>query len=235
MTIRVLVLTHNRIDAVQRCFDSLMPTLKHHGVSCFVLDNASTDGTKEYLRSIDGQNNSICVAYSHENLGVAAGRASLLNPGTFGVKSDDRIVFLDSDTVIIDDNWLDVLSSALNDEAVGVAGPFGSFVLPDWSGFTAGRPGLVDTVAGACQMWKAELFLQGLTVDTEFDKFWHEDANMCLTARDMGYDVVCTPVEVEHYPSHSGYGQDQNLHDANFAKLRAKWQGKNIVKVEGGY
>jgi GT2 family glycosyltransferase len=231
--IYILILTHNRLAEVQRCFESLAPTLARRDVRCVVLDNGSTDGTSQWL----AEYNELPQEdrwWSHSNLGVAGGRDHLLS--RISPSSNDLIVFLDSDTVIVDDNWLDVLANAVGDEAVGVAGPFGSFVLPDWSGFTAGIPGLVDTVAGACQCWKAELFLQGLTIDVDtFGKFWHEDADACLQARNMGYDVVCTPVGVHHYPAQSGFGQDMKLHDDNFAKLRQKWQGKELVRIEGGY
>lgn len=228
--IHILILTHNRLEAVQRCFESLMPTLLRDDVNSWVLDNASTDGTAEYVKDITFNR-----ILSDSNLGVALGRATLLKQIENSLKPDDFVVFLDSDTVIVDDNWLDVLAKALEPESVGVAGPFGSFVLPGWTGFTAGIPGLVDTVAGACQCWKGELFLQGLRPNTDMHGFWHEDAFMCLEARSMGYDVVCVPVGMQHFPAHSGFGQDMALHDKHFAMVRERWQGQGLVRCEGGY
>lgn len=222
----ILILTHNRLEAVQCCFESLIKSHIPWGdTQILVLDNASTDGTAEYVTGTTWG-----ALLSKTNLGVAGGRARLLE-----MACGERVVFLDSDTEIVDPNWLDVLDKALKPEAVGVVGPYGSFVKDDWSGFVAGRPGEVDTVAGACVMIKRELFDHGLKIDTSFSGFWHEDADAALTARSMGFDVICCPVGVLHHPAHSGYGQDMELHDANFARLRAKWQGKGLVRCEGGY
>lgn len=234
MIIWLLILTHNRLEQVQQCFESLLPTLQRDDVRLRVLDNASSDGTAEYVRefvrSIEGLWN-----MSNENLGVALGRSMLLRDIAAWRKPDDLVVFLDSDTVIVDDNWLDVLAKAIEPENVGIVGCGGSFVLPDWSGFIAGVPGEVDCVAGYCTMMKAELFLQGLAMDTSFERFWSEDSDLNFQARAMGYDVICCPVGVQHFPAHSGFGQEPGLHEKNFSRLRDKWQGKGVVKCEKAY
>jgi GT2 family glycosyltransferase len=172
---------------------------------------------------------------SYENLGVAGGRTKLLDHIAPKLKDDDRIVFLDSDTEITEGNWLDVLAKALEPENVGIVGPGGSMVLRDWSGFTAGVPGEVDCVAGYCQMFKAEVLTAGVRVDTTYKGFWTEDSAFCLAIRGAGYDVLCVPVGVAHMPSHSGFGQDMNLHDKHIAMFREQWKGKKLVKAEGAY
>lgn len=239
----ILMLTHNRLAEVKRCFESLENTLLRQDVACAVLDNASTDDTYPYLcyeSPIKFYDGAIFVKHllrllvrSDANLGVAGGRTELLKAA-----QGEYVVFLDSDTIIRDDNWLDVLGKVLDEnENIGMVGPFGSFVLPDWSGFTAARPNAeCDVVAGACQVFRRELLDLGVRIDTEtFAKFWHEDADMCLSIRSMGWDIWCAPVEISHYPAHSGYGQDKDLHDKNFAAFRSKWQGKGLVKCEGAY
>lgn len=225
----LLILTHNRLEAVEQCFTSLDATMLRDDVETLVLDNFSTDGTREYLQALPGYPGASLFCKS-ENVGVAAGRAFLLSMAT-----GERIVFLDSDTVIVDQRWLDDMDRVLDNEAVGVVGPGGSFVLDGWAGFTAGRPGEVDCVAGYCTMIKAELFRHGLTMDTSFARFWCEDSDLNFAVRDMGYDVMCVPVGVMHMPAHSGYGQEAGLHEANFERLRQKWQGKGLVRCEGGY
>lgn len=229
----LLILTHNRLDDVQRCFESLRSTLDRDDVLCLVLDNGSTDGTADYLATVEG----IYSLLSNVNYGVSGGRSKLLEIARKGNAWADceRVVFLDSDTEIVDPAWLDVLDAALSPENVGVVGPYGSFVRGDWGGFMAGVPGEVDTVAGACQMWRRELFDCGLKINEQFAGFWHEDADACLAARNMGFDVLCVPVGVAHHPAHSGYGQNMTLHDAHFALFREHWQGEKLVKIEGGY
>lgn len=228
----ICILTHNRLSAVRRCFDSLQSTLERDDVSCWVLDNASTDGTAEYIDTLEGGN--IHIIRCRQNYGVAEGRSILLSESA-KQGHGERIIFLDSDTVIVDQGWLDDLDRVLDNENVGLVGPGGSFMLPDWSNFTAGRPGEVDCIAGYCVMFKAELLKYGVHIDTTFERFWSEDSDLAFQVRDLGYDVLCVPCGVDHRPAHSGFGQEPGLHDANFEKLRQKWQGRGIVKCEQAY
>jgi GT2 family glycosyltransferase len=227
----ILMLTHNRADEVKRCFASLEPTLRRPDVRCVVLDNASQDGTWDYILTESPSRYHHTIG-SDVNYGVAGGRARLLKEA-----KGEYVVFLDSDTQIVDPNWLDVLGSVLDkNENIGMVGPGGSFVLPDWSGFTAAQPHAeCDCVAGYCQMFRRSLLDLGVAMDTRYDKFWTEDSDFCMQIRDKGWDVYCQPVGVLHYPAHSGYGQEQGLHDAHIKLFRETWKGKGLTRAEGAY
>lgn len=233
MTYAILMLTHNRVDDVKRCFASLEATLhRYSDVRFIVLDNASTDGTREYL------NEECWVRYHHtifwdENLGVSQGRAYLLNALKEYEYEHDTIIFLDSDVVIMDDRWLDVLGKALEPENVGLVGPGGSMVLPDWSNFTAAMPNTeCDCVSGACQAFKREV-LKVAHLDTEYGMFWTEDSDFCMQIREAGYDILCVPCGVLHEPGESG--DVPGLHERNLQRFRDKWAGKGLTKAEGAY
>lgn len=231
--IGLLMLTHNRLDAVADCLDSLEPTLTaRDDVMLFVLDNGSTDGTREYLDHCG-----IGAGYIKldHNVGVAEGRKILLARALDVPLIWTHFCFLDSDVVIRDDRWLDKLLAALEPENVGLVGPFGSFVAPDWTRFIPGVPGPVDCVAGACQLFKREVLGAGVGIDTSYEGFWTEDSQFCLDIRNAGYDVLCVPIDIEHHPAHSGFGQIEGLHDKHFAMFRERWQGKGLVKAERGY
>ena len=99
--------------------------------------------------------------------------------------------------------------------------------------FTASAPNAeCDTVAGACQAFKREV-LQVASIDTEYGKFWHEDADFCLQIREAGYDIRCVPCGIVHNPGHSG--DEPGLHERNLQRFREKWWGKGLTKAEGGY
>lgn len=229
----LLILTHNRREAVRRCFESLQATLERKDVQCWVLDNASDDGTLLYLHSeaaplLSAEVHPFRLLRSGENLGVAGGRAELLKCAT-----GEIVVFLDSDVTIIDQGWLDKLGKALEPENVGLVGPGGSMMKADWSGFTAGAPGEVDCVAGFCQAFKREVLELGVALDLEYGQFWTEDSDFCLQIREAGYDIMCVPVGVLHSPGHSG--DADGLEQRNLARFCDKWRGKGLVKAEGGY
>jgi GT2 family glycosyltransferase len=230
----ILMLTHNRLDDVKRCFYHLEATLWRREVKLMVLDNGSTDGVADYLHELQRNNWMDHPYITPINKGVAEGRAFLLRRLP---EPTEYVVFLDSDTAIVDPNWLDVLGSVLDkNENIGMVGPGGSFVLPDWSGFTAALPNAeCDCVAGYCQMFRRSLLDLGVAMDTRYEKFWAEDSDFCMQIRDKGWDVYCQPVGVMHYPSHSGYGQEPGLHDAHIKLFRETWQGKGLTRAEGAY
>lgn len=246
----LLILTHNRLDAVQACFDSLAPTLAREDVRCLVYDNASDDGTTEWLTDADVTHTyrHLWPFYGKRNMGVAGGRAELLRWASYGVREyqpeaipaemPEYLVFLDSDTIVSGD-WLDRHGAILDTMPnVGMVGVGGSMVLPDWSGFIAAQSpdSEVDCLSGYCQMFRRELLDYGLHLDTDaYPNFWAEDSDFCLQIRALGYDIWCVRANVMHNPAHSGYGQDMTLHDAHLATLRARWQGKGLVKCEGAY
>ena len=60
-----------------------------------VVDNGSTDGTRELLMQLSAENNNIIPFFSEKNLGVAGGR----NKG-FELATSDLIMFIDDDAVI---------------------------------------------------------------------------------------------------------------------------------------
>lgn len=227
----ILILTHNRVADVERCFKSLVSTLGRSDVFCAVLDNASTDNTFFYLcREVQREN--VLLLRSGVNLGVAGGRDELLK-----TVQSEYVVFLDSDTVIADPAWLDALGKVLDEnENIGMVGPGGSFVKRDWSGFEAAMPDAeCDVVAGYCQVFRRSLLDLGVHIDTSFAKFWTEDSDLAMQIREKGWDVYCLPVGVMHYPAHSGYGQEPDLHDAHIKLFREKWQGKGLIRGEGAY
>ncbi len=236
MTVRytILILTHDRLELVQRCFDSLAITLARPDVACIVLDNGSTDGTAEWLQQQCGMDNTdIELILSPDNLGVAGGRSELLRHTNM---TRERTVFLDSDVVIVDDSWLDILDNALEPENIGCVGPGGSFVLPDWSQFTACIPGLeCDVIAGYCQMFKTKVLKAGVRLDLDFGIYWTEDSDFCMQIRAAGFDVWCIPTGIVHTPGLSGSAANDVQLQKNLTLFRDKWQGKGIARCENAY
>jgi O-antigen biosynthesis protein len=224
----ILMLTYNRLDAVKECLASLQATLRRPDVHIEILDNASIDGTREWLSGLQLKTPGMGLTSPNANLGVAGGRAELLR-----YAQGDIIIFLDSDTVITDDCWLDVLAAALEPENVGLVGPGGSNMAADWSRFMPGVLGPVDCVTGSCQAFKREVLKAGVHLDLNYGKFWSEDSDFCLQIREAGYDVLCIAVPIIHNPGQSG--DEPGLHQKNHNYFVSKWRGKGLIRCEGGY
>ena len=230
----ILMLTHNRLEQVVKCLISLEPTLERDDVELIIIDNASTDGTWEFVKEhMEAHPDKVVAIGLEQNAGVSGGREKLLY---WMDRRTDIGIFLDSDVMIMDTHWLEAIRETLAREDIGICGPGGSFVLADWSGFTAGLPGReCDCVAGFCLAFKKELIDAGVKMDTDYGLFWTEDSDFCLQARALGYGVMCVPVGVWHMPAHSGAGKDETLHQRNIERFASKWRGKGLVKAEGGY
>lgn len=97
--ISIFIITHNRLGFLKKCISSLLPTLKDVNYELIIWNNASDDGTKEYLSEISSLNN-IQIVNSETNDGTnAKGKAAELCKGDF-------IVGIDDDVLDFPDNWL---------------------------------------------------------------------------------------------------------------------------------
>ena len=82
-----------------------------------LVDNGSSDGTPEYLRSFAQAHSNVKVILNTSNLGFAHGN----NQGA-AAATGEILVFLNNDTLVTS-GWLDGLERALQDPSVGMAGP----------------------------------------------------------------------------------------------------------------
>jgi glycosyltransferase involved in cell wall biosynthesis len=205
----ILILTHNRPDAVARCFASLRMTQTRDDVECLALDNGSAPDVLRLLKAEPGITRLIAWQKCR---GVTAGREALMEMARGRV-----LVFLDVNAVIEDSLWLDRLAAALKRESVGIAGPEGWFIRPGWQDAFPAPPGPCDVLSGGCLALKREL-------RPEIDPA-ENDAELCLQVRRAGWDVCCTgPIGVRH-GGHVGDCDD----------LRRRWQGKGLIRAECGY
>lgn len=226
----IAILTYNRLDDVKRCLQSVADHTPDD-VRVSVLDNGSTDGTILFVEQFAQARHNWTVSVSIQNLGVGGGRNQQLV-----MLAHDDIVFLDSDTVIESDTWIERLEAALKPENVGVVGIAGSYV--DFRldhPFIPALVGQCDVVSGWCMAVKMEAVTLGsVSFDPAYGLFWEEDSDFCLQVRDAGWDVVCIPNPgVQHYPGKSGDGLSKRAD--NLQLFRDKWRGKGLVKLEGAY
>lgn len=113
MDVSIIIVNYNTKDLTLQCINSVY--VKTQGISFEVIlvDNASTDGSKEYFQ----EDNRITYIYSDENLGF--GRANNLG---LSVASGRNILFLNPDTILVN-NAVRLLSTFLdNNSNVGACG-----------------------------------------------------------------------------------------------------------------
>jgi GT2 family glycosyltransferase len=104
----VVVLTHNRLAVTKLFVEAIYKNTDQESFNLIFVDNASTDGTPEYLLE-ESKNRNWCVLTMDENTGVIGGR----NIGAKAVVSD-YFVNLDNDQ-LPQENWLQTLHNRMND------------------------------------------------------------------------------------------------------------------------
>ncbi len=89
--IAVVVLTNSRVHLLRKCVENVLLRTSEMTREIVIWDNASTDGTAEYLRSLDDPR--IRVVHSEKNIGQNAyARAFRLTDAAYFVELDDDVV-----------------------------------------------------------------------------------------------------------------------------------------------
>lgn len=223
--ISLLFLTYNRRGIQARCFRSLAPTLHRDDVEWVILDNASRDGSAEWLLKMAARYANVQIELSAVNLGVAGGRKRLLE-----LAAGDMLVFLDSDVEARQSDWLDRLLAPLQDRTVGLVGAMGHFIEgPQWKTrrVDPAYAGRVDVLSGYCQAFRRDLLGRGVAVDTGFNYGGAEDDDFCFQVAAQGLQVVQQPVGLHHVFSGTW---NTRLYPQMRARLKTKWQGKGVIQ-----
>jgi GT2 family glycosyltransferase len=109
----IVILTRNELEVTRACVASIRRHTPEPYELVFV-DNGSTDGTVDYLRSLDGA----IVIENDRNLGFGGG----CNQG-IAASLGERVLLLNND-VVVTWGWLAAMHAALDEDAsVGLAGP----------------------------------------------------------------------------------------------------------------
>lgn len=212
----VIILNFNTFVHMKTCVDSLVRMYEKEitqGLFEIVLvDNGSTDESYKKLSEAFSQRKYVCVIKNEHNLGFAKG----CNQGAKTAKGA-YVLFLNSDTVVSDRGFLDLLSyceghpetGVVGGRLVGVdgrveksAGRFYSLpitilelVLGDFlalSRYSPKKEEDVDWVSGGCMMVRKKLFDELGGFDEGYFMYL-EDMDLCLRVRQKGYAVHFSP------------------------------------------
>ena len=116
--VSIVVLTFNNLEMNKICIKSILEKTAYPDYELIVVDNCSSDGTREYLLQLSEKESNIKVILNEQNLGFAAGN----NIGMRAAEGE-YIVLLNNDTVITR-GWLTAMAKHLeNDTTLGMCGP----------------------------------------------------------------------------------------------------------------
>jgi GT2 family glycosyltransferase/glycosyltransferase involved in cell wall biosynthesis/ADP-heptose:LPS heptosyltransferase/2-polyprenyl-3-methyl-5-hydroxy-6-metoxy-1,4-benzoquinol methylase/thioredoxin-like negative regulator of GroEL len=204
--VSIIIPVFNKIDFTKKCLQAVAKNTEYSNYEVIILDNGSTDGTKEFLDQLCGSDHRIKVKHSDENLGFVKG-CNLAAESARG----KYILFLNNDTEV-QPGWLSALVEfAETHEDCGAVGSklvypdgtlqeAGGIIFSDGEGWNFGRGGHpmdpafnyvreVDYCSGASLMVKANLWNKIGGFDLRYAPAYYEDSDLCFEIRKLGYKV----------------------------------------------
>lgn len=187
MNVTLVIPVYNQLHFTRQCLASLNAT-RCADAMIVVVNNASTDGTAEFLAQRPG----LTVITNPENRACAAA----WNQG-FGVRKSQWTVFLNND-ILLTDGWLENLVAFAEREAVGIAstartdGDLDYDLAGHARAFTAKMKNVRrhGTVSGPCFMVARRVFETIGGFDENFTKGGNEDEDFYRRARLAGFKLA---------------------------------------------
>lgn len=234
------ILTYNALDYTKLCLASLAQhTTEPYNV--FIVDNGSTDGTREWLAAQPDAN--LFAEFSPVNLGVPGGRNRLLQLIQPHLADDAFVIFMDNDIEVMP-GWVEHFSNffAANPN-VGIGTAVGhQFVVRgdvrELGVVPVGVPAPVDVACGGFVCWVRSATAKAVgDYDERLGLFWHEDDDYSVRALAAGWEVFIVPgAPVLHHEHKSGAakpGLKVGGSPANQRYLANKWRTMGVVNANG--
>lgn len=249
--VSIIIPLYNKVEYTRQCLEALaLNTEQALNYEVILVDNASSDGTAEYLRTLSGD---VTIVTNLKNLGFA----KACNQGG-RIARGRCLVFLNNDT-IPHPGWLagllrgaeqdgaDIVGARLlypNGRAqhAGVAFNEQSIGYHIFNGFPADAPAVnrkrfMQCVTAACMLVKQELFAELGGFDEGYVNGF-EDVDFCLRAGERGRRILYAPESVLIHFEETSEGRKD--HDTpNIRRFLARWEGKvrcdhqDIYRSEG--
>ena len=254
----IIILSYNTQEYTRLCIESIKAYTPKNSYEIIVVDNASEDGSREWLR----QQKDVKLIENSENKGFPAG----CNQGMQAAEAGNDLLLLNSDTIVTT-RWLDNLQTALySDAKVGAVSCVTNCCSNQQSikvSYTTVEEMLAfaeeynhsdeqkwytwPTLVGFCYLVKREVYEIIGGLDERFSPGNYEDDDYSFSIRQAGFRLLlCADTFIHHFGSAS-FKQETDPSKAkakqarfaeilreNKAKFLQKWQVSADYKVFHG-
>ncbi|MFS0919251.1 glycosyltransferase [Brevibacillus sp. 179-C 1.1 NHS] len=237
MKTSIVILTHNHLEVTKLCIESIRKYTNIQSYELIVVDNASTDGTTQWL----AEQQDILSIFNPKNEGFPAG----CNQG-MRIATGDNIMLLNND-VVVTEGWLDNLLTCLySREDIGAVGPvtnrcaYYQTIPVDYQNLDEMQSFAAKHNQSNSVLWEERLKLIGYALlfkrvvyeevgelDEIFSPGNFEDDDFSFRIRQAGYKLIfCKDTFIHHFGSVSFNEKPieyQTLLKRNEAKFVDKW------------
>lgn len=243
--VSIVIVTWNNLDYTRQCISSLLADQTWPNIELIVVDNASTDGTVEYLNQLSEEHANIRTILNRSNVGFAAAN----NIGLKHVQDSEYFVLLNNDTVL-PVGWLARLLRHLREPNVGMVGPVtnsagneakievpytGIEEMNDFAqAYMAARDGEffeINMLAMYCIAMRKEVVEAVGLLDERFGIGMFEDDDYARRVREKGYKIICAEDAFVHHWGRASFSKLDNaeyvqLFEKNRSLFEKKWNIK---------
>jgi cysteinyl-tRNA synthetase len=216
-----LVVT-NALDDLQRSVQSVLRCCDPRGLEVLVIDNGSTDGTREWLDERAAAEPVLRVLHTDHNLGEAAGRNAVLK------QARGAMVVLVDTSIEFSGDPLPALRRALAEPGVGAAGGFG-LATDDLRHFEETEAAEVDALEGYLLAMRRSVVREVGLMDEKYRFYRNLDIDYSFQIRDRGYRLARIPsLPLTVYPHRVWHSlsdeQREALSKKNFNRFLHRWR-----------
>ena len=227
----IIILSYNTLELLQLCIASIREFTEAGTYEIIVVENASKDGSIEWLKAQTG----LTCIYNEENQGFPGG----CNQG-LEIAVGTELLLLNSDTVVTKD-WLKNLRFALysspkvgavscvtnhcsNNQRIDVSYESIEAMLAFAADYNRSNPALWEKrtkLVGFCFLFKREVFARVGFLDVRFSPGNYEDDDYSLRILRAGYDLLlCRDTFIHHY---GGASFEKKLAVRNAAEMKERY------------
>lgn len=191
--ISVVVCTHNRLDLLKRCLESLL-NQRYENFEIIVVNDASSDATREYLVALNQPN--LTAIHHEKNLGLSPSRNDGIKQAKFNL-----IAFTDDDCEA-DQNWLLEIEKAFRFQNVDFGAGQTFLVAQDYRGYFPER--IVTNLAavwpkGNNLIFKKHVFEKIGLFDPGMDYYSNDDSEIAIRAISAGFKFLRIPTALVYH------------------------------------